>query len=85
MVNFSLEGKIALITGAAHGIGFSIGRALAEAGAQITFNSSNESSLQKGLEEYDKLGINARGFVCDVKDERAVKSMVDTIKKRLER
>ena len=36
MVNFSLENKIALITGASYGIGFAIATAYAEAGAKIT-------------------------------------------------
>ena len=35
MVNFSLEGKIALVTGASYGIGFAIASAYAEAGARI--------------------------------------------------
>lgn len=36
--NFSLEGKIALVTGASYGIGFAIASAYAEAGATIVFN-----------------------------------------------
>ena len=35
MVNFSLEGKVALVTGAAYGIGFAMAQALAEAGAKL--------------------------------------------------
>ena len=38
MVSYSLEGKIALVTGAAYGIGFAMAEALAEAGAKIAFN-----------------------------------------------
>ena len=79
---FNLKGKIALVTGAAHGIGFSMATALAEAGAKIIFNSSNQQSMEKGLEEYQKLKINARGFVCDVRDEKAVNEMIGTIEKR---
>lgn len=83
MNNFSLTDKVALVTGAAHGIGFSMAAALANAGAKIAFNSSNEASMKKGLEEYNKLGINARGFVCDVRDEDAVMKMVETINSEL--
>jgi gluconate 5-dehydrogenase len=35
---FSLEGKVALVTGAAYGIGFAMAEALANAGAEIAFN-----------------------------------------------
>ena len=38
MVNFSLEGKVALVTGASYGIGFAIATAFAKAGATIVFN-----------------------------------------------
>src|SRR5690554_3801857 len=78
---FNLNGKVALVTGAAHGIGFSMAAALAEAGARVAFNSSNQASMQKGLEAYSELGINAKGFVCDVRDEKGVKEMVATIEK----
>ena len=46
---FSLEGKIALVTGGAHGIGFVIAESYAEAGATVVFNCSNEESLKRGL------------------------------------
>ena len=76
---FSLKNKVALVTGAAHGIGFQMAVALANAGAKIAFNSSNESSMKKGIEEYHKFGIDAFGFVCDVRDEVAVNNMIDVI------
>lgn len=76
---FSLKNKVALVTGAAHGIGFQMAVALANAGAKIAFNSSNESSMKKGIEEYHKFGIDAFGFVCDVRDEFAVNNMIDVI------
>lgn len=83
MDNFSLKGKIALVTGAAHGIGFSMAAALATAGAKIAFNSSSEASMKRGLEEYNKLGIDAKGFVCDVRDEKAVIQMIETIQSEI--
>jgi len=76
---FSLEGKIALVTGASYGIGFAIAEALAEAGAKITFNDLNRELVDKGLEAYKNAGINAKGYVCDVTDEKAVNNMITEI------
>ena len=49
MVNFSLEGKTALITGASYGIGFAIATAFAGAGATIVFNDIRQELVDKGL------------------------------------
>jgi len=78
MVNFSLKGKIALVTGAAHGIGYAIAKALHEAGATIVFNSSNEESLARGLAAYATEGMQVYGYVCDVTDEAAVAAFKET-------
>ena len=77
--NFSLEGKVALVTGASYGIGFSIASALAEAGATIVFNDINEDFLAKGVAAYKEAGINAKGYICDVTDEPSVQKMVAQI------
>ena len=79
MVNFSLEGKVALVTGAAYGIGFAMAQALAEAGAKIAFNCRTQANMDKALEEYAKLGIDAIGYICDATDEEGVKAMVADI------
>ena len=50
--NFSLEGKIALVTGASYGIGFAIASAYAEAGATIVFNDIKQELVDKGLAAY---------------------------------
>ena len=79
MVNFSLEGKVALVTGAAYGIGFAMAQALAEAGAKIAFNCRTQANMDKALEEYARLGIDAKGYICDATDEEGVKAMVADI------
>ena len=80
MINqFSLEGKVALVTGAAYGIGLAIAEAFAAAGAKIVFNCSRQSTVDRGLEAYKALGIDAKGYLCDVTDEEAVKAMVADI------
>lgn len=80
---FSLEGKVALVTGASYGIGFALASALAEAGATIAFNDINEEFLAKGLAAYKAAGIDARGYIADVTDEAAVQKLVADIEKDL--
>ena len=83
MDKFSLNGKVALVTGASYGIGFSIAEALAEAGATIVFNDVKEEFVQKGIAAYKEAGIEARGYVCDVTDEPGIQEMVKKIEEEV--
>ncbi|HHC9075333.1 TPA: gluconate 5-dehydrogenase [Streptococcus pyogenes] len=76
---FSLQGKIALITGASYGIGFEIAKAYAQAGATIVFSDIKQELVDKGLTAYRELGIEAHGYVCDVTDEAGIQQMVSQI------
>lgn len=80
MDSFSLKGKIALVTGATHGIGFGIASAYAKAGATVCFNARSQEKVDQGLASYGQIGIDAHGYVCDVTDEAQVISMVEKIK-----
>ena len=55
---FSLEGKIALVTGASYGIGFAIATAYAEAGATIVFNDIKQELV-------DKIYRPDPGWICN--------------------
>ena len=77
--NFSLEGKIAWITGASYGIGFAIATAYAQSGATIVFNDINQELVDKGMKAYEEAGIKAHGYVCDVTNEAAVQALVKQI------
>ncbi len=79
MVNFSLEGKVALVTGGVYGIGFAIAKALHEAGAKIVYNCNTQKSMDLGVANYKEAGIDAKGYLCDVTDEEAVRAMVADI------
>lgn len=81
--SFSLEGKVALVTGGAYGIGFAIAEAYAQAGAKIAFNCRSQEHMDKALADYQAKGIDAKGYICDVTDEEAVKKMVAAIKEDL--
>ena len=83
MVNFSLEGKVALVTGASYGIGFAIATGFAKAGAKIVFNDIKQELVDKGLAAYKELGIEAHGYVCDVTNEDQVNAMVAQIEQEV--
>ena len=70
-------------TGGAHGIGFSIAVGMAQCGATVCFNCSNEGSLEKGIAAYKEAGVEAHGYVADVTDEAAVNAMVAKIKEEV--
>lgn len=80
---FSLEGKTALVTGGAYGIGFAIAEALAGAGARIAFNCRSEKNRGAALAEYAAKGIDARGYLADVTSEAQIAALVDSIEKEL--
>ena len=83
MVNFSLEGKVALVTGGVYGIGFAIAKALHGAGARIVFNSNTQEGVDMGYANYKEAGIDAKGYLCDVTDEEGVKAMVADVEKTI--
>ena len=76
---FSLENKVALVTGAVHGIGFAIASALHQAGAKVVFNCFQQENIDRALVAYKEAGIDAEGYLCDVTDEEAVADMVAKI------
>jgi gluconate 5-dehydrogenase len=73
---FRLDGKVAWITGASYGLGLAYAQAFAEVGAKIVFNDIKQELVDRGLEEYKKLGIDAFGAVCDVTKEDQVEAFV---------
>ena len=81
--NFSLEGKVAWITGASYGLGLAYAVAYAESGAKIVFNDINQELVYKGLAEYEKRGIKAFGQVCDVTKEDQVQAFVAAVEKEV--
>ncbi len=79
MKDFSLEGKVAWVTGASYGIGFAIASAFAAAGAKVVFNDIRQEFVDKGMKAYADAGIDAKGYVCDVTNEDQVNATVAEI------
>jgi NAD(P)-dependent dehydrogenase (short-subunit alcohol dehydrogenase family) len=76
---FSLEGKVAIITGAASGIGLATARRLAEMGASIALLDINEAKGKEAAEEIKSLGKKARFFRCDVTSDSDCKKTTEDV------
>jgi 3-oxoacyl-[acyl-carrier protein] reductase len=74
---FDLEGKVALVTGSAQGIGRAIALNLAQGGARIVLTDMRESKLDEVVKEIEAQGGKAIRFVVDVTDREAVQKMAD--------
>ncbi|WP_373836297.1 gluconate 5-dehydrogenase [Jeotgalibaca arthritidis] len=83
MDSFSLKGKVALVTGASYGIGFSIASSLGQAGAKIVFNDINQELVDKGLAAYKEAGLEAYGYIADVTDEENVNALIKQIEEEV--
>ena len=80
---FSLEGRVALVTGATHGLGMAVATALAGAGATLAVNGHSADRLDKALKTYENKGIDAKGYLFDVTDEQAVAEGVARIEREV--
>jgi len=80
---FKLTDKVAWITGASYGLGLAYATAYAEVGAKIVFNDINQELVDRGMKEYEKLGIKAYGAVCDVTNEEQVNKFVADVEKEV--
>lgn len=73
---FNLDGKVALVTGAASGLGVSFAEAMAEAGADVVCADINAEGLQKTVKKIEKMGKKGLAIICDVSREEDVRRMM---------
>ncbi len=69
-------GKVALVTGAAAGMGLATARAFAEAGAAVVLSDVKKDAVQAEASALVKAGCKALAVVCDVGDDAQVEAMV---------
>ncbi|BDU54187.1 short-chain dehydrogenase [Limnohabitans sp. INBF002] len=71
---FGLDGRTALVTGSARGIGLSIATALGNAGARVIINDLRSAACDEAVAGLQAQGIEARGASFDVSDHAAVQA-----------
>jgi len=85
VADFSLAGKVAIVTGGSRGIGRSISIALAEAGADVCVAARKPESLEESVAAVQATGRKAIGVATNVRDGAALENLVAETKKQLGR
>jgi len=75
-MNISFENKVALVTGAASGLGLATAKAFAESGASVMLADWNEKAVQSAAKELADRGYRTLALRCDVSDDAQVEAMV---------
>ena len=70
---FDLTGKVALVTGATHGLGMAMAKGIGKAGARVVINgNSSQEKIDSAVAQFNADGIDTYGYRFDVTDEKAV-------------
>jgi NAD(P)-dependent dehydrogenase (short-subunit alcohol dehydrogenase family) len=75
-MKISFEGRVALVTGAASGLGLATAQAFAEAGASVALADWKETEVQAAAKSLADEGFKALAIACDVSDDAQVEAMV---------
>ena len=76
---FSLEGKVAVVTGAARGLGLAMTEALLKAGAHVIMVGSNEQRINETADEFQSDGLPASAIACDLGNREQLTSLTGSI------
>ncbi len=77
----SLDGKVAIITGASAGIGQASARALAREGARLVLTARRRERLDRLIEEAKRLGTDGIAVIGDARDEMTARAAVEAARK----
>ncbi len=75
-----VQGKVAIITGSARGIGFEIGKVFAENGAKVVLSDLNEQAVVAAAEKLQSEGLIVTGLKADVTQEEDIKHLIESTK-----
>jgi gluconate 5-dehydrogenase len=74
---FSLQGRVAIVTGGSRGLGEEIAEGLAEAGARLVLCARRDEWLAPAVKEFRARGFTVEGALCDVSKAADVQAVVD--------
>ena len=77
-VKYDFRDKVALVTGAASGLGLATAKAFAEAGASVVLADWDEKAAQYAAKELTDKGYKTLAIGCDVSDDKQVEDMIKT-------
>lgn len=80
---FDLSGKVALVTGATHGLGMAMAKALGKAGATLVINGNTPAKMELAVQHYKQDGFDVYSYLFDVTDEEQVKANIARIEKEV--
>ncbi len=80
---FDLTGRVILVTGSSQGLGYTLARGLAQAGAIVILNGRSPARLDEAVAGLREAGLDAHGYAFDVTDGPAVASAIARIEREV--
>lgn len=80
---FDLTERVILVTGSSQGLGYTLARGLAQAGATVILNGRSPARLDEAVAGLREAGLDARGYAFDVTDGSAVASAIARIEREV--